>query len=319
MNNKKLDDRAFALQQELEQSDLQKQQGMKQALITENQKLEQRKIDERSLIANRLMGRIQMANGFAKLATVATAADLTHIKDNVLYQGVTIVSEDGGLATIATWEEFCALALGVSRRSADYLIANYKAFGAEAFDAMQRAGIGPTRLNKLRATLSDEEKNLIISGIEVHAGDTKAIQTIVDDVIAEQEAKHAQEKDGLTKQVADLQGTLQAREQVLKNANKNKTQLEEEIEKLKGRKPDERIVELTAQIDSAKVAILARIRELERIFENIGDAQEGWKKLDSAAALAVAQVRSTLNQVQREHCLDHIDLDDDQSSMQQAG
>jgi chromosome segregation ATPase len=203
--------------------------------------------------------------------------------------------------------------MGMSANKVDEDIRNLEAFGEDALNSLNSIGAGYRELRKLRK-LDDADRDLIINGEAVKAGDKDALVELIDEMAA----KHVKEKDELTKQVADLQGTLNAREQVLENANKNKTQLEEEIEKLKGRKPDERLADLTKLLDAKKYEAVGCLRSLESILQQIAELPSGSKTLDLASGQVVALVRSTLDQIQHDYCLDTLDESGGRSWMDQA-
>jgi hypothetical protein len=315
MTRKKANDQAIELQDALTQTAVVERQLENQALLKSNEADEISGYPEERDLINQLVGQVQMASAFSKFTTVVSLTKLKYIKENKLYRTLSSklqVSDGEKLTTVRTWDGFCRL-MGMSANKVDEDLRNLEAFGEDALNSLNSIGAGYRELRKLRK-LDDADRDLIINGEAVKAGDKDALVELIDEMAA----KHVKEKDRLTKQVADLQGTLQAREQVLENANKNKSQLEEEIEKLKGQKPDERIASLVTQIDIAKADAIARLSKLNAVFESAFEMPEGWSKLNQAASLAIAQVRSVLDQVERDHCLEIIELSEEWTHVEQA-
>lgn len=142
MSNKKPSNRAIDLQQKVEKADLAERQTENQTILNAAEAAEVSGYTVKQARINQLVGAINTTNAFSKVATVATAVAMSEIKNNKLYQGFTLFSLDGKVATVATWEQFCSTVLNMSRRSADDMIANLQAFGPEAMEAMDRAGFG---------------------------------------------------------------------------------------------------------------------------------------------------------------------------------
>ncbi|MFT6550183.1 MAG: hypothetical protein ACJA1I_000210 [Zhongshania marina] len=315
MTRKKTNDQAIELQEALTQAAVVERQLENQALLKSNEADEISGYPEERDLINQLVGQVQMASAFSKFTTVVSLTKLKYIKENKLYRTLSSklqVSDGEKLTTVRTWDGFCRL-MGMSANKVDEDIRNLEAFGEDALNSLNSIGAGYRELRKLRK-LDDADRDLIINGEAVKAGDKDALVELIDEMAA----KHVKEKDELTKQVADLQGTLNAREQVLENANKNKTQLEEEIEKLKGRKPDERLADLTKLLDAKKYEAVGCLRSLESILQQIAELPSGSKTLDLASGQVVALVRSTLDQIQHDYCLDTLDESGGRSWMDQA-
>lgn len=299
MTKKKSADHAFELQQGLQQVDLADQQAKNRELLEAAEGAEAAGYTERRDHGNQVIGRIQMANGFAKLATVAVAADMAYLKDNKLYQGVTVTAQDGKPATVATWEDFCQLGLGMSRRTADDLVNNYKAFGHEALEAMQRAGIGTRRINELRRGVDDEERKLLINKIEVNAGDEEAIASLVEELVAE----HAREKGALEKKGKDLEGDLEATRRVVEGKNQRITELETEAHKRNTMTPDEREADLRKRLQKTIEVASATYLEPHSVIKAIFDWDDAPDSLRHACAEGVTRLLIELEKLRLEYRL----------------
>ncbi|WP_440053344.1 hypothetical protein ACSLBF_10385 [Pseudoalteromonas sp. T1lg65] len=167
------------------------------------------------------LGQIQAFDFMQKLATVASLRLLQKAKETKAYKGLTYVGENGKVATVATWDEYCSKKLNIPRRTVDDRLVNLQQFGEEFFEHSQRMQLGYRDLRALRQ-LPEEEQQLVIESEAVETGDKEAVKELIDEL----KAKHAKETDKL-KQEAD------ATERMLKVSRDSASKKEEEIIKLK--------------------------------------------------------------------------------------
>ena len=105
-------------------------------------------------VINQMIGRHQMANSIAKIATVASLLDLQKIKENKLYKGLSDIQSGDG-AKKMDWATFCEM-IGTSRRTVDEQLQNLKVFGPEAIEGINTMGVGVRQLRQLRKLPEDD-------------------------------------------------------------------------------------------------------------------------------------------------------------------
>lgn len=112
--------------------------------------------------AHETMGMIKAFSFVEKLATVATLKKLQEIKETKKYKGLQYIDQDGKLATVATFDDYCK-ACGTSRRKIDEDLQNLNIFGEEFFEIGQRLALGIRdfrNMRKLPEEVQDEVKEL---------------------------------------------------------------------------------------------------------------------------------------------------------------
>lgn len=168
-------------------------------------------------LVNQLLGQAQMANAFGKFSQTVWAYKLNFVKENKLYRNLAGKKTPNGLDLKGTWQEFCSL-LGISDEKANQDIANLKAFGEEALEAMSKMGIGYRELRQYRK-LPEDQKTALIQ--VARAGDKDALIELAQELIA----KNAKEKEQLKQANADLQADYKALSQRNADVAKEKEQL----------------------------------------------------------------------------------------------
>lgn len=195
-------------------------------------------------LANQLLGQIKMAQSFSIFANVISTAQLKNIKENKLYKaldGKTGVDINGNkIANVGTWEGFCQ-AVGVSRAKADDDILNLNTFGEEALKQLSAVGAGYRELRQFRKLPEDEKQALIEVAKE---GDKEGFAEVAETIIA----KHAKEKEALTKQLEDVKLDLEASRATANKKEATLLKTENELEKLKVRIQKMTPVELGEQL-----------------------------------------------------------------------
>lgn len=207
--------------------------------------------------AHEAMGMVKAFSFVQKLATVATLKTLAEIKETKKYKGLGYIDQDGKLATVATWEDYCR-ACGSSARKIDTDLQNLNTFGEEFFETSQRLGLGYREMRKLRQ-LPEEARAEIIDADYSDATDKEELIEKIEDLTA----KHVREKDALTKQLETAKGNYEAQSKVMANKDRKINELSEELAKKKHnietRTPDKKGGDLrkeTSQIAYGAEAIL---------------------------------------------------------------
>ena len=142
----------------------------KEVVVVENKSAEfASTYDEDRDLVNRFIGRGQILGAFKKIADVTSIMDWKRMKDSKAYQSLSsnpVVSRSTQkLVTVTTWASFCTHVIGVSRERADQQILNLEAFGADALDTMNKAGLGYRDFRKLRK-LPEGDQQAIIGEVE---------------------------------------------------------------------------------------------------------------------------------------------------------
>ncbi|MFA5825716.1 MAG: hypothetical protein WC825_07055 [Gallionellaceae bacterium] len=210
-------------------------QGLAKAAESANQMalMQHQYNDERDL-ANQLLGQTQMAFAVSKLTTVVGLTKLAHIKETKMYKafaGKTVVLPSGeNRRLVGTWDEYCDL-LGTSRQKVDEDLINLRAFGEDAMDNLTRIGAGYRELRQLRKLPEDQQAALI----EVaKLGDKESFVDLAEEIIA----KHAKEKETLTKELADANDNYEAQGAVIQKKDEKLNSLEKQLHKQRNRAGD---------------------------------------------------------------------------------
>lgn len=221
--------------------------------------------EERDLV-NQLLGQAQMADAFGKFSQTVWASKLAYVKENKLYRAIQGKTGPNGLAFSGTWEEFCSL-LGVSDEKANQDIANLRTFGEEALESMSRMGIGYREMRQWRR-LPDDAKSALIEAAK--DGNKEAVVFLAEELIA----KHAKEKEELTKKLEDTQADYEALDKFAADTSAEKKALKLELERnqLRTLPWDERIAPLKEEITQRQCLIDESLaRHLQAV-----DALDAW-------------------------------------------
>jgi hypothetical protein len=205
--------------------------------------LQQNYDGERDLV-NQLLGQAQLAGAFAQFSRTISASKLAIVKENKLYQGLSGMRSPNGSVLKGTWAEFCGL-LGMSDDKADLDIANLKAFGEEALEAMSRVGIGYRDLRKFRKLPEDQRTALIEAAKE---GDKATLLDLAEDLIA----KHTKEKESIVAERDAAQSAYSAREEFIGELQQQNMKLREQITR---EKPTPELLAKEALEDLGKEAV----------------------------------------------------------------
>lgn len=221
--------------------------------------------DDRDLV-NQLLGQAQMADAFGKFSQTVWASKLAYVKENKLYRALQGKSMPNGLVFSGTWEEFCGV-LGVSDEKANQDIANLRTFGEEALDSMSRMGIGYREMRQYRR-LPEDQKSALIEVAKT--GDKEAFVDLAEEIIA----KHAREKEELSKRLDETNADYEAQSEVMAKKTKELDSTKQELEKHRKRiqtaTPDHVIKELRTEIVALQFEVEAKI---------LGELREGFSKM----------------------------------------
>lgn len=171
--------------------------------------------NDRDLI-NQILGQVQATQAISKLSQTFGVSKLAYVKETKAYRALKGMTPNG-LEFSGTWEEFCSL-LGISDEKANQDIANLRAFGEEAVEAMARMGIGYRDLAQYRKLPNDQKSALIEAA---KSGDKDQLLDLAETLIE----KHVQEKAALNEKVATLEADLT-------QAGKRANNMDAEIERL---------------------------------------------------------------------------------------
>lgn len=230
--------------------------------------------EERDLL-NQMMGQIQMTGAISKLTTVVGLTKLAHIKETKMYRalaGKSGLDRNGHeIADVGTWEGFC-LAVGTTRQKADEDILNLKAFGETALEDLSRVGAGYREMRQFRK-LPEDQKTALIEVAKT--GDKESFIDLAEEIIA----KHAKEKEQLTKERDDAHADKQALEEVVSDKTSKILDLEKQVsrKRLERLPPDEESQQLREEANSllfdTETAIRQLVAPLEQVVAHANDHQ----------------------------------------------
>lgn len=226
--------------------------------------------EERDLV-NQLLGQAQMAGAFEEFSRTVRTSKLAYVKENKLYRALAGRKNPNGSEFSGTWEEFCQV-LGMSSDKADLDIANLRTFGEEALDSMSRMGIGYREMRQYRR-LPEDQKTALIEVAKT--GDKEAFVDLAEEIIA----KHAKEKEELTKRLDETNADYEAQSEVMAKKttelDKTKQELEKTRKRLQSMPANEVAKELRQEVAAVAYEAEANI---------LGSLREGFAKLEEHAA-----------------------------------
>lgn len=166
----------------------------------------------------------------------------------------------------------------------------------------------------MRRISSDDEHKLIIHEIEVNAGDAEAIKNIVSDI----EIKHVKEKEVLENIAKESEGNLEASRRQVADKNKQLDELEMKVHKTASLTPDERIEDLSKRLDQEIFKATSGYLGPRVIIKEILEWDDAPRDLRHACAQSIARMRVALDELQSDFMLPVVDLDIDDSWMNEA-
>lgn len=245
-------------------------------VLTQNQNtvasLQSAHSEERDLV-NQLLGQAQMADAISKFSRTVRLSKLAFVKENKLYKALAGKQAPDGSALTGSWEEFCQL-LGYSKDKVDTDLQNLREFGEEALESMNRMGIGYREMRQYRR-LPEDEKTALIEAAKT--GDKETFLDLAEEVIA----KHAKEKDALTKQLEEAKADIETKDAVAKDNYTRINQLQEKVVLLQKLPADEHVKKLCSEIAAQQTGIDEEIRTnfynaLQKLVDHSGDNHQSF-------------------------------------------
>lgn len=177
--------------------------------------------------AARLAGQVQACHAIKQLITVAELTKLQQIREHKLYLALRgqKATDANGEYLLGTWDSFCRW-LGRSETAINEDLLNLATIGAPAMETVRQFGLGYRELRQLRK-LDETDRQVVVGEIEANAGDKDAILALIDDL----SAKHAKEKDKLTKQLESTKKDLINARQVSLERTTEANQVKEQLKK----------------------------------------------------------------------------------------
>lgn len=272
-------------------------------------------ITNEQLLLSEKVGALKAFEFTKKLLTVSTIKILAELKESSEYKGLQVIGQDGKLLTVSTWEQFCQ-SIGKSRQHIDEEIRNLSAFGEDFLETSQRMGIGYRDLRKLRK-IPDDERDVIINGEAVQAGDKDSLIELIEDM----SIKHSKAKSKLENQVKDLTAEAKAKDRVIADKQKTiddkNTELNIKDEKLALRTHApafERAKEFAAQMDVFKIDALQLFGNISGLYEQIEQDDELPELLRVNMGHLLLEVKAQANNLIDHHMLGDVSVDDDDLS-----
>lgn len=221
---------------------------------------------DRDLI-NQLVGRTQAASAFARFSLTVVTSQLAQVKESKAYKSMAGVVTPDGRELTGTWEDFCSL-VGISVAKADEDIANLRAFGEEALEAMSRSGIGYRELRQFRS-LPDDSKSALIE--IARTGDKDAVLDIAEELITRQ----AKEKDKLADRLAHKTAEYEALSHNLAKTNEVLDQVKAKAALIPRMKPDKKANEMLAELErdflDARAGLQQTIKGVETLLAHTSE------------------------------------------------
>ena len=252
-------------------------------------------------LLNQVIGEHRMAAAISKLLTVSSLSKLQYIKDSKLYRVSKGMKSANGQQFSGTWDDFCTLAIGKSRQLVDEGFLNLRAFGEDALDTMQQAGIGYRELSQYRKLPADERTALIEAAKD---GDKDTLLDLAETLIA----KHSKEKTDLSNQVSELTQNYEAQGKELADTSIAKGKLAVQLNARHSRVakmlPDEVAKELRSQAVGDGFAAEHAIQHqlgatfkalIEHSLDNGGDHKQFMLGLVTQIEIELLKVREEFN------------------------
>ena len=181
------------------------------------EKAEREKREELIAQTYRMMGRIETADMFGKLATVSSLVWLKQVKESKVYKD---------MPGVGTWETFCNR-LGKTRRLIDEQLANLGVLGGEFLETVSTFSLGYRELKKLRSAVTSGD--VVIDADYVVIGDERI--PLSPENRDDLEAAFTGLLEQKDKALEDAQVTLKAKDRVLEAKSKVIRKQEKELAK----------------------------------------------------------------------------------------
>lgn len=174
-----------------------------------------------------LAGQARAFQAMSSLTSIGALRILQQIKTEKLYRssfGIETEDQDGKF-NLGTWEAYCRM-IGRSARAVDEDLQNLATLGETALEAVRQVGLGYRELRQLRK-LDESDRQVVVGEIEANAGDKEAILSLIDSLAA----RHAKEKEVLTKKLESTQKDLDAARTISSQRAEENRQMKEQIHK----------------------------------------------------------------------------------------
>jgi hypothetical protein len=234
-----------------------------------------------------MIGRIQTADMFGKMATVASIVWLRDVRDSGIYKDIT---------GVGTWDTFCGY-LGKTSRHINEQINNLNTFGEDFLKATEKFKLGYRDLKKLRL-LTHEGAVSVSGGAVAIAGELIPMDPDHSEDLEAALEKVLEEKD---KALADARAAVKAKERVLEAKEGVILKMEKEIQAMAGKTPSlpEEEAAVLKKAEAFKTAVNALLLQMdpENQPENTGPAARAAiaEALGYAARRAVWTHRAALD------------------------
>lgn len=309
MNRKSQGSKTLEREQQMQSADIMEQQAKNQALIQATEAADVAGYTEQRDSINQLLGRVEMANAISKFANVVSLSQLQHIKENKLYRalkGVRRIDADGNeIADVGTWDGFCR-AIGTTKSKVDEDLINLRTFGEDALENLNRIGAGYRELRKLR-TLPEEDRELIINGETVKAGDHESLV----DLIEELASKHAKERESFAQRETEISQQLDAERRLVDSKNKKIDELTRDAEKHAAMPEQEKAQRFAAELQQESQRVKASLLGPERVIGEIQDWCDAPQSLRNECALTVKSILDAVDDLRDRLQLEYIELESD--------
>jgi hypothetical protein len=316
MDKGKSDLNSTELKHELEKAELLEEQTEEFSLIKAKENSELSGYTKDRDLMNRLIGQVQMSRSISKFTNVVSLTKAAEIKKNKLYRalaGQSGVDLNGNeIADVGTWDGFCRL-IGSTRSKMDEDILNLEIFGEETLNTLNYIGAGYREIRKLRK-LPDEERELILNGEAIKTGDKEALVDLIEEMVT----RHTKEKENLQKKNHELEGDLEATRRVVDDKNYKITELETSLHKRSSMSPDERSKELFERLDKETFRSRSSFLGPRAVIQEIMDWEDAPRDLKFACAQSIARMKIALDELQSYYQLPIVELDIDDSWMNEA-
>lgn len=151
-------------------------------------------------LLNQLLGQAQAFDAASQLLRTFGVSKLAYIKETKAYKEHAGAIAPNGSVLKGTWEEFCGL-IGMSVDKVDADIANLRAFGEGALEAMNGMGIGYRDLAQYRKLPVDERAALIAAA---ETGDKNHFLDLAETIIERHATEKAESEEIITGLTNDL-------------------------------------------------------------------------------------------------------------------
>lgn len=201
----------------------------------------------------RQIGQLEALEFTRRVADVATAQIFENMRNSGKYKGLPYLDENGNTRRVASIEEFCEAKLGKSYRRCLDLSQNLRTLGPDLYEQTERLGLRNIDYKAIRS-LAAPEQELIRRAVEEAQSRDEVL-----DLLQELAAKHAREKEEITRQVEDLQGECRAKEELLAERNRERDALQEKLFRRTLETLEEKVVKARKDAEQSSMVVRGTI------------------------------------------------------------